>query len=471
MMNKKSGISLVVLVITIVVTIILAAAVIVNITDTNPINNAKITKVCTNFDNIKTDIALYINNAKIETKSYFTTTEILTGGGKVRKGINLESSKAKKNADGSWNAGDYKIIEQENVQYVNLNNGNKVEVYEILSDKYKDLINKLPETPTADAKWYIDINTNVYLVYENIDKIPKWLRAGAKGEKITDDTTLSMFLAVKTSDNIEYDAYDPDEIFDVAESGQLSIKSGVTIPSNLEIPSKIGEKIVSEIPEKCFSGKEELVSVKIPNTVQIIADEAFSNCTNLENVRISASVKEIDGRAFYNCTSLKEIVIPEGVESIGSDCFCNCTSIEFVSLPTTLKQIGNNFFNNTQSIKKVAIPQSVINDQNSVSSIFQSNRTVIDTVEFNGTIEYIGDRAFYELTNLKNVELPDTVVSIGNEAFRKCENFTSITIPASVNSIGTNAFADGAFKTIIFKGNIPDGKNWGATDATIKTEN
>ena len=157
-MRKKEGISLIVLIITIVVVLILAAAVIMNLTGNNPINSAKISKVCTNYDNIKTDIALYINNAKVETKSYFTTEEILTGTGSVRKGIDLSNSKAEKNDDGrdTWNAGGYKLINKDNSQNIKLNNNKVVEAYKIPSDKYKELVNKLPETPTSDSEWYIE---------------------------------------------------------------------------------------------------------------------------------------------------------------------------------------------------------------------------------------------------------------------------------------------------------------------------
>lgn len=482
-MRKKEGISLIVLIITIVVVLILAAAVIMNLTGNNPINSAKISKVCTNYDNIKTDIALYINNAKVETKSYFTTEEILTGTGSVRKGIDLSNSKAEKNDDGrdTWNAGGYKLINKDKSQNIKLNNNKVVEAYKIPSDKYKELVNKLPETPTSDSEWYIDINTNVYLVYESLDKIPKWLRAKAKDTKITDDVTLSMFLAIKTTDDadnttegsdtekIEYDDYTPSDIFEVGSDGSLKIKGSGTLPSNLQIPSKIGGNTVTEIPNGCFQGKTELVNVKLPDTLVTVGNAAFYGCTNLEDVKFSSSIKKINGQAFFNCVKLKKVIIPEGVQTIGSDCFCNCSSVEYVSLPTTLKQIGSNFFNNTNAIKKIAIPQGVINGTNNVANVFQSNKNVIETITFNGTITYIGDRAFYELTGLKNVELPSTVTSIGSWSFAKC-GMSSITIPASVTSIGSNAFAEGNFTNLIFKGSIPSGQKWGANNATLTTE-
>ncbi|MGD0816652.1 MAG: leucine-rich repeat domain-containing protein [Verrucomicrobiota bacterium] len=54
----------------------------------------------------------------------------------------------------------------------------------------------------------------------------------------------------------------------------------------------------------------------------------------------------------------------------------------------------------------------------------------------------IGDKAFYNTSNLANVTIPDSVTSIGDGAFLDCANMTNITVPNSVTSIGDGAFLD-----------------------------
>ncbi len=197
-MKNNRGISLIVLVITIIVIIILVAAVVLQLTGNNPIDRSKVTKLVTSYDNIKTDIELFLNNVKIETKAYFTTEEILSGTGSVRKGVTFpQSDKVGQNEDKTWNASGYKLINNKVKTVVTLSDGTEKTVYELIEEKYVELVNDFPLTPNANSHWYIDIESNPYLVFDSIDDIPKYIRGSAKNNEITDDATLAGFVAIK----------------------------------------------------------------------------------------------------------------------------------------------------------------------------------------------------------------------------------------------------------------------------------
>ena len=66
----------------------------------------------------------------------------------------------------------------------------------------------------------------------------------------------------------------------------------------------------------------------------------------------------------------------------------------------------------------------------------------VGIIEFDSIITAIGDKAFYDCSNLTSITIPDSVTSIGEDAFFDCSNLTSITIPDSVTSIGEDAFFD-----------------------------
>ena len=66
-----------------------------------------------------------------------------------------------------------------------------------------------------------------------------------------------------------------------------------------------------EIFDDEFMDLEELISINIPNGIEIIGDSAFSHCESLESVVIPKSVKYIDHDAFYRCP-LESVIIPKG---------------------------------------------------------------------------------------------------------------------------------------------------------------
>lgn len=60
--ENKKGISLIVLIITIVVIIILAVAIIINLSNTNIVNNSNSAVIKSDIANLKQELELYISN-------------------------------------------------------------------------------------------------------------------------------------------------------------------------------------------------------------------------------------------------------------------------------------------------------------------------------------------------------------------------------------------------------------------------
>jgi len=170
---------------------------------------------------------------------------------------------------------------------------------------------------------------------------------------------------------------------------------------------------ILEIPKDAYRGREDIVSVILPDSVKVINECAFEGCSSLDSVILPESVKTIYPRAFWNCESLTKINIPSGVKMIQSHAFAGCSALRSVTIPEGVVSIGPGAFSSCSELRSITIPKSVTD---------------------------IGPSAFWYCIELAKVTIPDSVTTIGNDAFQGCQSLERITIPESVTSIGSGAF-------------------------------
>ena len=114
----------------------------------------------------------------------------------------------------------------------------------------------------------------------------------------------------------------------------------------------IGNNVTS-IENYAFSGCTSLTNITMPNSVTSIGDVAFSGCTSLTNITMPNSVTSIGDVAFYGCTSLTNITIPNSVTSIGSTAFYGCTSLTNVTIGDSVTSIGSTAFSGCTSLTNI----------------------------------------------------------------------------------------------------------------------
>ena len=71
---------------------------------------------------------------------------------------------------------------------------------------------------------------------------------------------------------------------------------------------------------------------------------------------------------------------------------------------------------------------------------------------------------------IEEIEIPKGVTRISSLSFSGCIGLRKIIIPETVTVIYQNAFNKCDNIEIIFKGAVPSGTPWGATNVTITTE-
>lgn len=122
-------------------------------------------------------------------------------------------------------------------------------------------------------------------------------------------------------------------------SGVITGREGTDSVDELVIPEKVGDYTVSQIGEEAFC-QDDIVSVTVPSTVEIINYAAFFNILSLKEVHLQSGLKSIGNMAFKACHALTMVNIPSGTRSIGTQAFYNCSKLSDVYIPASVTQIG-----------------------------------------------------------------------------------------------------------------------------------
>lgn len=107
---------------------------------------------------------------------------------------------------------------------------------------------------------------------------------------------------------------------------------------------------VRTIGRGTFAQCHNLISVKLPDSIEFIGDGAFWSCQSLTHLRIPASVSMIGNAAFFLCRSLISVEIPEGLKVMESLAFNQCGSLKNIALPSSLDEIRNNCFEDCEKL-------------------------------------------------------------------------------------------------------------------------
>lgn len=241
--------------------------------------------------------------------------------------------------------------------------------------------------------------------------------------------------------------------FEYTENSEnaVTITKYIGKSTKVVFPETIDGKAVTQI-DTAWDQEESaaITSVKIPDTVTLIADGAFGGCSSLETVVLSENLIEIADGAFEGCSALASITLPPTLTRLGYRAFAECTSLKHVTVPKTVTDWGGETF------------------------VFSGLETFI----LEDGIETVGECAFAE-TNISEVVLPQSVQTVEWQAFAGCDNLASVTlneglvtiedwafagkseltevvIPKTVESITERAFGQcSSLKQVKFEGNAP----------------
>lgn len=262
-----------------------------------------------------------------------------------------------------------------------------------------------------------------------------------------------------------YTGYGMDEV--VIPYGTCCLSSATFRDDNADIISVILPDTLQVIYASCFAGCDNLESINLPSSIEYLA----LNDTGIKELTVPASVKTIPSGAFAGCSKLKTVTF-EGQPSLslnynGTGIFSNCTSLESITVPASFKQVPSWMFSGCTSLKSVIVEDGITAIENSAfdgcsqlesvvlpDSIINVGRYAfenclsLEEIIWPQNADTIPKDCFTNCTSLSRVVLPDTLVAIEQQAFEDCISLRSFTIPKSIKSISHDAFGNGYYSGI-----------------------
>lgn len=224
------------------------------------------------------------------------------------------------------------------------------------------------------------------------------------------------------------------------------IASNINSVSEITFSNLVLPKYLRKINSNAFSGMDVTKSITTNSTVLTdIASNVFDETLYYK----SNNDMFILGSVLVKCQNTTgTIVVPEGVVSISDEAF-NGGQVRTITLPSTLKYIGNRAFYNCTNLVSVEIPANVTEIGDQAFAICQKLAQV--TFATSGVkLVKIGEGTFSECSALTSINVPYTVESVGKEAFMNCRSL------ATVNFDNIKVDAETATTTVVAKSNLKE---------------
>ena len=234
-----------------------------------------------------------------------------------------------------------------------------------------------------------------------------------------------------TSNKHLFEVYDP-----FSESG-AKISMECSVVENPDVTYIVGEEgatyLLDQYGNLTISGSGSITS----------RDISRFDKGEIKQVTIGDNITEIGEGAFSGCALMTSVSIPDSVTKVGRNAFSDCSSLTYRTYDD-VRYLGNegNPYLVAVGIADISAVQFNIHANAKVIADYAfAGNTVLKAAYIpDGSVKYIGARAFYDCTSMTGITLGNGVENIGDNAFSNCNLLTSIAIPGSA-SIGEYAFS------------------------------
>ncbi len=116
--------------------------------------------------------------------------------------------------------------------------------------------------------------------------------------------------------------------------------------TSVVIPAEILGKDIVKINNHAFLNMSSIISITLPESLEIIGDSAFANCSSIKTIALPANVNKMGTGAFNGCTGIRTFTFSsdDNLNEISAACFSGCSSLLKISIPLSVTEIGNYAF-------------------------------------------------------------------------------------------------------------------------------
>lgn len=164
------------------------------------------------------------------------------------------------------------------------------------------------------------------------------------------------------------------------------------------------------------------------------------------NITIPDDVTWIGEKAFYNNDSITGVTIPESCWYwVDRRAFALCSNLKTVTFEGSIDGIGDEAFFGCTALENVTFGGNVGRGDGSggIGGAAFSNCSALKTVTFSkrkAIVDMIGGCAFSDCTSLSSINLPAGLGAIYGDAFVNCASLSKINVPSGTSINGKHIF-------------------------------
>ena len=205
-----------------------------------------------------------------------------------------------------------------------------------------------------------------------------------------------------------------------------------------------GDKYIKAIGEYAFYYCQNLVSVEIPEGLEVIREDAFNGCNNLKTITMGPDVKELQSYAFSYCKNLETLTLSPVLEDVltGSGLLSG-SGLKTLIVPQATSYLPeamyqHNTLENIQVAEGNPLYKSVdgvlFSADGKVLVSYPRGRKDTSYTVVEGTVE-IGKEAFYYRESLEEIILPQSLEVLGDSAMEGATALKELVLPAGVHTL------------------------------------